>query len=223
MALLRAAIGLLLGSMYWLMSRLWSYAHINRPAHTNGALYAHWHGDELLLIGAYAHSRMAVMVSTSRDGQMLNTMLKLLGYYVVRGSSTRGAVGGLKGLIDNSNKKDCSASLAVDGPRGPVYRVKPGILKLAQMTSRPIIPGAAAASRRYIFKKAWNRCYLPWPFSKCIVIYGKPVWVDKELSDEALEALRFQLEEQMISLKVEAERYFDRSLDYSPVAEQSTI
>ena len=204
------ALAWLVTVFYRAYSRLWSVVHIRRPELLDGpepVICAHWHGDELLLIGGFStasRNRMAVMASRSRDGELLMRILTWMGFRVVRGSSTRGGAGGLKGLIDAVNKERCHASLAVDGPRGPIYRVKPGILKLAQETGRPLVLGAASARRRFIFKKAWNRCYLPFPFSKCVIIYGEPIEVPATLSDESFEALRLRLEDQLLSLKTEA-------------------
>jgi lysophospholipid acyltransferase (LPLAT)-like uncharacterized protein len=165
---------------------------------------------------------MAIMASHSRDGELIRRMLTWLGYHVVRGSSTRGGAGGLKGLIDAVRKSGWNASLAVDGPRGPIYRVKPGILKLAQETQVPLVPGAAAASRRFIFKKAWNRCYLPLPFSRCAIVYGDPIWVPADATDEEFEALRQKLERTLWSLKEEAEALFQRRPDPAKLPNQVT-
>jgi lysophospholipid acyltransferase (LPLAT)-like uncharacterized protein len=197
-------------SIYWLLSRLWFFKHIDRPIVAGAGIYAHWHGDELCLVGEYAYKRMAILSSRSRDGELMTRVLTYLGFKVARGSSTRGGAGGLKGLIDVVKKEGYNASLAVDGPRGPIYKVKPGILKLAQITGRPLIPGAAAARRRFVFRNAWNKCYLPLPFTRCVIVYGKPIWVPQEISDEQLEEIRSTLESTLLHLKSTAEASFDR-------------
>ena len=140
-------------------------------------------------------------------------MLTWLGFKVVRGSSTRGGAGGLKGLIDAVAREGWNASLAVDGPRGPIYKVKPGVLKLAQQTQCVLVPGAAAASRRFVFKKAWNRCYLPLPFSRCVIVYGEPIIVPQNITDEEFESMRVRLETTLLALKAEAESHFQRKPD----------
>src|SRR5690606_37189324 len=126
-----------------------------------------------LLIGGHAREGMAVLSSKSADGALMGWVLEKLGYFVVRGSSSRGGAGGLKGLIDAVKRQRREASIAVDGPRGPIYQVKPGILKLAQATGCEIVPGASAASARYTFEQAWNRCYIPYPFARCVIYYGE--------------------------------------------------
>ena len=195
----------LLTISYWVYSKFWRMEHIRKPARQGSRLWAHWHGDELVLVMEFARRGMAVMSSRSRDGERMKWVLELLGYHVVRGSSSRGGAAGLKGLIDAVRKEGLEASLAVDGPRGPRNVVKPGIVKLAQETGRDLVPGAAAASRKFVFKNSWNQCYVPFPFSRCVVVYGNPVHVPTTATEEEREAIRLKLETTLTLLKAEAE------------------
>lgn len=210
-------MAILLFCFYGFWSRLWFTRHIGKPRLPGPYIYAHWHGDELLLIGTCAWSRLAVMVSRSQDGEFLRLLLKWFGYHVVRGSSSRGGAGGLKGLIDAVTKDHLSASLAVDGPRGPIYQVKPGIIKLAQTTGFPIVAGASSAQFRFVFKKAWNLCYIPLPFSRNVIYYGTPLSIPKNASDQDLEVCRLKLERELLSLKREAENIFHRPFTSVPI------
>ena len=202
---------LFVASFYWLLSRTWRLKEMGLPlgpSARNPKLYAHWHGDELLLVAVSIQKHMAIMASRSSDGELMKRVLNYLGYKVVRGSSSRGGAGGLKGLIDLMKTGKYHSSLAVDGPRGPIYQVKPGILKLAQETGLPIIPAAAWASNKFVFKKSWNQCYLPLPFSKCVVWYGDPMLVPADVTAEEFEKLRVTLEHRMKALKKEVEDHF---------------
>ncbi|NBY19045.1 DUF374 domain-containing protein [bacterium] len=207
-------LSLLVASFYWLLSRTWRMKEMGLPlgpSARNPKIYAHWHGDELLLVAVSIKKHMAIMASRSKDGELMKRFLNLLGYKVVRGSSSRGGAGGLKGLIDLMRTGKYHSSLAVDGPRGPIYQVKPGILKLAQETGLPIIPAAAWASKKIVFKKSWNQCYLPLPFSKCVVWYGDPMLVPADITAEEFEKLRVTLELRMQALKREVEEHFSIS------------
>ena len=211
--------GLITG-VYFALSRLWRVKHFRRPERIAAGLPyigAHWHGDELLLVGVFRNTNMAALTSRSRDGQLMTRVLHWLGYRTVRGSSTRGGAAGLKGLIDVVIREGCSASLAVDGPRGPLHKMKPGILKLAQETGHPIVLGAAATSRKYVFKKTWNQCYLPLPFSSCVVVYGPPIFVPAELTELQFEELRLKLERELWALKAEADSQFNPPLLFEPL------
>lgn len=201
-------LGVLSAGMYWLYTRTLRYRRVDVPPivfSNEPKVYAHWHGDELLLLGAHIGQGLATLSSHSRDGSIMAWLLRSLGFRVVRGSSSRGAVSGLKGLIELVQKENCSVSFAVDGPRGPRFKVKPGALKLAQTAGFWLVPGAASSTRSWVFTKAWNRAFLPKPFSRCVIVYGEPVRIDRGISDSEFEALRAQIEKQMLAAKEKAE------------------
>ncbi len=203
----------LIALFFRFMNGLWRIELIRfpEPSQFPGPwIYAHWHGDELMVLGTFADRGMATMASRSRDGELMKGVLENLGYFVVRGSSSRGGAGGLKGLIDAIHSGRREASMAVDGPRGPIYEVKPGVIKLAQATGAWIVPGVSAAKSKFVFKNAWNRCYLPYPFSRAVIVCGEPFRVSADASDETLEILRRDLEQQLRALKVDAERLVAR-------------
>jgi len=193
---------------YWAFGLLWRWPlgkSEPRPADGGPCIYAHWHGDELILIRRYSFFGKAVMASLSKDGSMLSVGLEKLGYFVVRGSSSRGGIGGLKALVDAIFKgKD--VALAVDGPRGPRHEVKAGVLKLAQLSGRPILPLAASAERKTVFEKSWNKSFMPHPLSRVVVTYGELFPVPRKMTEAEFEAKRLQLEAVLAATKAEADR-----------------
>jgi lysophospholipid acyltransferase (LPLAT)-like uncharacterized protein len=185
---------------------LWRVQLVDPPPPDSGPqVYAHWHGDELPLVPLFGGSGFAVMSSRSRDGEAMAKLLARFGYFVVRGSSSRGGAGGLKGLVDAVRQGGRSAAIAVDGPRGPVYKAKPGICLLAQSTGLPIVPAAVFASRRWEIPGAWNRGFFPKPFSKCVVVYGAPLHVPSNSNESGRLALTVELETRLTALKKKAE------------------
>lgn len=90
-------------------------------------ILAHWHGDELLLLSLIRRYKVATIASTSVDGDLMASLVGLMNGKVVRGSSTRGGAGALKGLM-RLVRAGHNSSFAVDGPKGPIYKVKPGVL-----------------------------------------------------------------------------------------------
>lgn len=149
----------------------------------NPFIFAHWHGDELALLPTIRQYPMSTMTSTSKDGQIMDFVLKKLGMITSRGSSTRGAVSALKGLVRLMKKKGRNASMAVDGPKGPIYFPKPGVFELARLTKSQIVPFAAACSNAKVFERSWNKTYLPKPFSKIVIVMGKP-WASLNRNDD---------------------------------------
>lgn len=170
-----------LGTAIWLFYRLlvltWRIRIVEHDSVSRArregqsCVFAHWHGDELVfaqLAGAY---RIATMTSTSADGELMDFVIRRLGGTAVRGSSTRGAKAALKGLV-RLCRQGWNASVAVDGPRGPLHKVKPGVFQTARLTDAVIVPVGQAASSRHVFENAWNKAELPWPFARVVVYFG---------------------------------------------------
>jgi len=155
---------------------------------------AHWHGDELALVPRFGHLTPTILVSHSKDGEIMARATRALGYRVTRGSSTRGAVGGLIALI-KAVKDGYTVVLAVDGPQGPRGVCKPGIIRLVQKTGVPLFPVGVAVSHKYVFKKTWNQVYLPLPFSRQVIFVDKPISFPKKAGPEEMDRYCRQVEE----------------------------
>lgn len=152
---------------------------------------SHWHGDELVLLSIITRYRLATIASTSKDGELMATILKWLGVKLSRGSSTRGGVQALKGLL-RLVKEGYNCSFAVDGPKGPIYKVKPGVFELSRTISAPIYAAGVYCDRAIHFPKSWNKTYLPKPFAKVVIVWVGPTpavprEVDPRNPDLALE------------------------------------
>ena len=137
-------------------------------------VFAHWHGDELGLVFLLPHYRSCAMVSTSEDGSIMAKVVELYGAEVSRGSSTRGGVSALRGLLRLA-RDGWSPSVAVDGPKGPRHRAKPGVFELAKLTGGRIYPLVADTDRAWVFKKSWNQAYLPKPWARVCIHVGEPL------------------------------------------------
>lgn len=185
----------LIAPIYWLYTRTWHWRisgpsdvlqkYVRRFGDNAPCVYAHWHGDELVLIGHYSYRRLAALSSLSKDGSIMALTLSLLGYRVFRGSSSKGGARGLLSLI-RAVRDGAQAALAVDGPKGPIYEVKPGVVELARKTGQLIVPVRTFASRAWFIPRAWNKSYVPMPFSRVTVKYGAPIPVDESKDMGAL-------------------------------------
>ena len=157
---------------------------------------AHWHGDELALVPRSGHLTPTILVSHSKDGEIMARGTRALGYRVIRGSSTRGAVGGLIALI-RAVREGYMVVLAVDGPQGPRGVCKPGIIRIVQKTGVPLFPVGVATTHRFVFKKTWNQVYLPLPFSRQVVFMDKPISFPKKAGPEEMEGYCRQVEQSL--------------------------
>jgi len=159
-------------------------------------LYAFWH-SRLLLIDYYARGMEAmVLISQSKDGEVIAQIFKQQGNIPVRGSSTRGGVRALVKVLRLLREKNRICAITPDGPQGPRFRVQPGVILLAQKMQIPIIPIGASASRVKIFN-SWDRFMLPLPFSKYVLMDGHPVWVPANADEKIIRQKQLELEVEM--------------------------
>jgi len=174
---------------------------INVPAPGPGpAIYCVWHNRLALCMSAYfsyvrKHSRtpgMAAMVSASKDGGFLTSVLECFNVQPVRGSSSRR---GPQALLELTTWAERGYDLAItpDGPRGPLYVVQDGVMSLAQLTGLPIVPVSYHVNWK-IRLKSWDRFQIPLPFSRCEMIYEQPIFVPRDATEAGREQLRRQLE-----------------------------
>lgn len=120
--------------------------------------------------------KRAVLASPSKDGELISVPLERMGYTMVRGSSGKDSVRSVMALI-KLLKKDYSAGTPLDGPKGPIYEVKSGMLYLAQKSGKSLIPVGAAYEKKWVFQKAWDRFEFPKPFSRMVCVLGKPIFI----------------------------------------------
>jgi lysophospholipid acyltransferase (LPLAT)-like uncharacterized protein len=91
-----------------------------------------------------------------------------------------------------------SPAITPDGPRGPAWKFKPGAILLAQLSQRPMIPMAYAASRAW--KIQWDRFVIPKPFARVAVAVGEPVYVPRGLDAAGLARFQTEMEQRLHGL-----------------------
>ncbi len=175
-------------------------------AEGENAIFAFWHGRQLLLFHTYRHSGIVIPASESRDGEIQAGILQRFGFEVVRGSSKRKGERALLGLVD-ALRKGKSVALAVDGPHGPLHEVKQGVTYLAGKLKKPIVPAATGAKRYWILDKIWDKYLLPVPFTEGVIVIGDPIIVEGT-SEEELETKRREVEAALNRLMTRADGYF---------------
>ncbi|MBN1847545.1 MAG: DUF374 domain-containing protein [Deltaproteobacteria bacterium] len=151
-------------------------------------IYAFWHQDELSLIPCFANKGIVAMVSYSKDGTIMDTALRLMGYGTVRGSSKRKGVSGFLSAY-KMVKKGYKFTSATDGPRGPIFKVKEGIIRMSEKSRRPIFPLRAFPHHYHCFEKAWNKAKLPMPFTKIDIVIGNSQIFSRKGLEEKLNDL----------------------------------
>jgi lysophospholipid acyltransferase (LPLAT)-like uncharacterized protein len=151
-------------------------------------LYAFWHGRQFLLIWGFRGRGVVTLVDESWAGEVQRRVMGRFGYRFVRGSSKRRPAEALVRLV-RTLRRQGPGTLAVDGPKGPVHRSKPGILHLARTLDWPIVPVASSARRALLIRETWCRYLLPAPLSRAAIVVGAPVRPDEGFSTEDLDAI----------------------------------
>jgi lysophospholipid acyltransferase (LPLAT)-like uncharacterized protein len=144
----------------------------------------------------YGSYEPAVMISQSRDGDLIADVYQRLKFHPVRGSSSRGGKRGLLSMIAYLESHPLAVHI-MDGPQGPPGVVKAGLISLAQKTRAPIIPVYVSVNRAWILN-SWDRFVVPKPFSKVVLRFDEPIHVPEDLSAEAFEEVRQTIEEHML-------------------------
>ena len=134
----------------------------------------------------------AVLVSQSRDGELIARTIERLGFVTARGSSTRGGGEGALEMLEWARGPRL-LGITPDGPRGPAERVKPGLAWLASRTGRPVVPVATAANRAWMLS-SWDGFRIPFPFARVHIGYGEPLIVPPDLDERGAETWRASLE-----------------------------
>ncbi len=166
-------------------------------------LFVFWHGYLLPLAWLHRHQGIVVLVSEHADGEYITRVLERQGFGTARGSSSRGGIKGLKGLI-RAAREGHDLGISPDGPRGPARVFKPGALLAAQVAGLPIIPIAVGAGAGWRFR-SWDRFLVPRPFSTLRVAYGEPVLIPRDADREQIDATATELAGVLEALTARAE------------------
>ncbi len=160
-------------------------------------IFSIWHTNVLYSPYLNRNMNVAVMISSSRDGEYITNIVERFGNFGIRGSTSRGGLKALRALIHHLKKSGCAA-FTPDGPRGPAFKVQSGIITAAANSGVPIVPFHYECTRQWIAKKAWDQHRVPKPFTTFIVSYGKPIFVPPALPEEEFEKARENVERAML-------------------------
>ena len=165
-------------------------------------IYAFWHQRQIFFTWSHRNVEAAVLVSKSKDGELIAKTMELSRIGAVRGSSSRGGAVAAREMVEIL-RSGRDVAITPDGPRGPAREVKEGAVRVAQLSGMPIIPIANALSHKLEVARAWDRLQVPLPFGRAVVIYGEPLRV-AEGDDLAVKAA--ELKAAMDALTAEADR-----------------
>lgn len=193
-----APVGYGLVKFWWGMCRV---VHVTGRENLTAALAqspslipCYWHQHQLFC-GKFLVEEHGLkagwLISPSVDGEIGALLVQRFGGHAIRGSSTHTGARALRDYYQALVKDNISPVITPDGPRGPRFKFKPGALLLAQMSGRPILPMAYAASRAWLIK--WDKFVLPKPFSRIAIAIGPPRSVPRVTSPAAIEPMELEM------------------------------
>jgi hypothetical protein len=177
-------------------------------------IIAMWHGQHFMVPFIRRGYAAKVLVSRHRDGEMNAVAAERLGVGTIRGSGDasgrfdlKGGVGAFQTML-TTLAEGCSVALTADVPK--VSRVAgTGIIKLAQLSGRAILPVALVTSRRKVLDN-WDRTTVNLPFSRLAMVGGEILTVPADLDGDTLESCRLALERSLNRITARACELADR-------------
>ncbi len=166
--------------------------------HLEPGIIALWHGQHLMAPVFYPKGRpLVAMVSRSADAELNALVVEKFGIEAVRGSGGRESArhldkGGAKALIALKKSLVAGKNVAMiaDIPHGTPRDAGLGIVLLARLSGRPILPAAIATSRRKVLERSWDKTTINLPFGRSSIVVGTPVFVPKDADDAEMELKR---------------------------------
>ncbi len=206
------AIGFFGKRLFWLLAKSCRWTLLGEEtyqklrAEGKPVIILVWHGR--IFIVPYFFRRRGIMplISPSKDGEIAAQIMARWGYKILRGSSSHSVV-----RAWNEMKRELGRGgeliIVPDGPRGPDRVLKPGCIKLGQETGAALVPFSFAASRKKILR-SWDRFLMFYPFSRVVAMYGAPIELPSNLTEEEFERERLRAEQALTDLDHQADSYF---------------
>ena len=164
-------------------------------------LWAFWHNRLFVMPYVFEHffpgRPGAALTSASKDGEILAAFLNRFSVRAIRGSSSRG---GAKALVEMKRAIEDGYIIGItpDGPRGPIYHLNPGVVKLAQVTGGFVLPVRVRYSRCWQLK-SWDGFMIPKPFATVEITFDTLHAVPPTADDAAFESERVRMQEMLVA------------------------
>ena len=169
---------------------------------------AYWHQQHVLcstLVRTWIRRgfKACFLVSGSVDGEVPERIARAWGAEVIRGSANQSGALALRDM-QGMMKRGYSVVTTADGPRGPKYEIKPGVVVMARIGNVPVVPIACAADRAWYLDR-WDDFMIPKPFARVVMAVGEPYSIPANVSLDAIEPHRLNVQEAVMSLMRESE------------------
>lgn len=172
-----------------------------------------WHNRLLMMSMGWTgpHNKMHMLISAHRDGLLIAETMKHFGILTVEGSSSKGGTQALRNLITLLKNGHC-VGITPDGPRGPRFKARGGIIQIAKLSGCPIIPVTYSTKRRKILK-SWDRFIFTVPFNEGVFIAADPIYVSSSADQNEMKDALIKLEDTLKQISDDA----DKLCGHSPI------
>jgi len=162
-------------------------------------IFAFWHNRILMMPFLYEKycpgRRMLMLVSRSRDGELITQIMNRFGIDGARGSTSKGGADALREMIRELEKEGArDIGITPDGPRGPRGKVQDGVLVVAAASGLPITPVTTRVSWKWQLP-SWDRFQIPIPGAECCLVVGPNVPPPPSMDPEKFGPTRAKLEQ----------------------------
>lgn len=187
---------------------------VNNPE-IKPCIYAMWHGHQLCIHGIKDRKNLNALISRSIDGEIIARICQKWGFKTVRGSKgKKGSVEATMQLLDRLKNNECIAMMP-DGPSGPAFVAKEGIIKIAKMSKAPIIPVYwYSTNKNFIKMPSWDSFRYPVGLVKLLNLYGEPIYVNPDSTEEEDEQTRIQLQNSLKELEERAPQVYKETFKF---------
>lgn len=164
----------------------------NLESRDQNYVFAFWHGSMLLGWYINRNKNFASLVSQSKDGDVLTSILNRWKYKVIRGSSHIGGKEALETMVELVQKK-YSLAITPDGPTGPIKKMKAGSVIVSKRTTVPLVLAGIGIRKKWILK-SWDKFEIPKPFTSAVINLANPIYVEENKSREEIDLLIVECE-----------------------------
>lgn len=172
-------------------------------------LLCFWHGRLMMLMFAYKYERpLHMIISAHQDGKFIAAVLRCFGMNTIEGSSTRKGSEAFRNSL-RCLKKGNVVGVTPDGPKGPAFSVKDGLVRAAYRAQVPVVTLTYSVKKGTILK-TWDKFLLAKPFNQGVFKWGKPIYPPPQNEVCDLHPFKRVIEDSLNNLCVQVDKKMGR-------------
>lgn len=194
----------------FLFQRIFTRMKVINYPDVKPAIFALWHAHQCAVWSIKDHEHMYALISNSEDGQIVASACGIVGIKSVRGSQKRHGTKAALQLLEKLESNN-SIAITIDGPKGPKHKVKDGIITLAKHSQVPMVPLVwYCPSPLWLKFNTWDEFRFAIFACRTIVLYGEPIYVPAEISDDDFSIYKTKLENALEELYEDAKTNYKK-------------